>query len=147
MSDFDKELFASLLIKAKGKRTLNNYARQSGVTGAHISRLSRALLDSPPTAPTIKKLADHAHNDVTYEKLMSAAGYMDEDPDSTNSENTDDIRPLTPEEQVFFKDWDKLSEEQQEKVKDYIRLLRLEAEQYNNKFEDGEDDNSSSKKS
>lgn len=77
MTEFDKEKFAELLYKAKGKRSINNYALKSGVTSAHISRLLRGLLDTAPTPPTIKKLADHAQNDVTYEDLMKAAGHIE----------------------------------------------------------------------
>ncbi|CEP67106.1 Uncharacterized [Moorella glycerini] len=79
MSGFNKEKFAQLLNKARGDRSINQYALQSGVTSAHISRLSRALLNSPPTPQTIKKLADHAYNNVTYEDLMAAAGYLPEE--------------------------------------------------------------------
>ncbi|MED3732517.1 XRE family transcriptional regulator [Geobacillus sp. FSL K6-0789] len=75
---FDKQKFAELLEKAKGNRSINHYAQKSGVTSAHISRLLRCLLDSPPTPQTIKKLADHAHNGVTYKDLMEAAGYIDD---------------------------------------------------------------------
>jgi transcriptional regulator with XRE-family HTH domain len=78
ISKFDKEKFAFLLNKARGNRSINQYALHSGVTAAHISRLSRGLLDSPPTPQTIKKLAEHAHNNVTYEELMAAAGYLQE---------------------------------------------------------------------
>jgi hypothetical protein len=73
---FDKEKFALLLIKARGERSINQYALHSGVTSAHISRLSRALLDSPPTPQTIGKLAKSAYNGVTYEDFMDAAGYI-----------------------------------------------------------------------
>lgn len=73
---FNKHLFAKLLDMAKGKRSLNQYAQKSGVTSAHLSRLMRALLDVPPEAKTIKKLADHAHNNITYERLILAAGHI-----------------------------------------------------------------------
>lgn len=75
MSEFNKELFAELLLKAKGKRSLNKYAEDSGVTSAHISRLTRSLLDTAPTPQTIEKLANAAV-DVTYEELMIAAGHF-----------------------------------------------------------------------
>jgi hypothetical protein len=79
LGNFNKELFAELLNKAKGDRSINNYALKSGVTAAHISRLLRSLLDTPPMPDTIKKLSDHAHNDVHYNDLMSAAGHFDKD--------------------------------------------------------------------
>jgi transcriptional regulator with XRE-family HTH domain len=75
---FSKEKFASLVNMAIGERSLNEYARQTGVSAAHISRLSRALLDTPPNPQTIKKLADFASNNVSYHDLMSAAGYLEQ---------------------------------------------------------------------
>jgi len=77
---FDKEKFANLIMQAKGNRSLNQYAAASGVTSAHISRLSRQLLDSPPSPQIIRKLAEAAHNDVTYDQLMAAAGHTDPQP-------------------------------------------------------------------
>lgn len=72
----DKNKFALLLRKAKGpERSLNQYAIDSGVSSAHISRLLRGLLDTPPTPQTIEKLAEHAFGGVTYEQFMEAAGY------------------------------------------------------------------------
>lgn len=73
---FDKDRFAYLLRKAKGpERSLNQYALDSGVSAAHISRLMRGLLDAPPTPQTIEKLAEFAYGGVTYEQFMEAAGY------------------------------------------------------------------------
>jgi transcriptional regulator with XRE-family HTH domain len=74
---FDKNKFALLINQAIGERSLNEYARQTGVSAAHISRLSRALLDTPPNPQTIKKLAEFAYNEVSYNSLMNAAGYLD----------------------------------------------------------------------
>ena len=73
---FNKNKFALLLRKAKGpERSLNQYAIDSGVSSAHISRLMRGLLDTPPTPQTIEKLAEFAYGGVTYEQFMEAAGY------------------------------------------------------------------------
>jgi transcriptional regulator with XRE-family HTH domain len=78
---FDKKNFATLINTAIGERSLNEYARQTGVSAAHISRLSRALLDTPPNPQTIKKLAEFAHNNISYNVLMNAAGYFDQSGD------------------------------------------------------------------
>lgn len=75
---FDKNRFAAYIDQAIGERSLNEYARQTGVSAAHISRLSRALLDTPPNPQTIKKLADFAGNNVSYNDLMNAAGYLEQ---------------------------------------------------------------------
>ncbi len=82
---FNKQKFAVLLEKAKGNRSINQYALQCGVSSAHISRLMRQLLDTPPNPETIKLFASKAHNEVTYNNLMVAAGYIEED----NSVNED----------------------------------------------------------
>lgn len=77
MAYFNKKLFADLLNKAKGDRSVNEYARQSGISSAHISRLLRALLDTPPSPATIEKLAQYSYG-ITYEELMEAAGHVNE---------------------------------------------------------------------
>ncbi|ADQ06470.1 immunity repressor protein (phage-related protein) [Caldicellulosiruptor hydrothermalis 108] len=73
---FDKKEFARLLELAKGDRSINEYAKECGVSSAHISRLLRCLLDTPPNPETIKKIASKAKNGVTYEDLMKAAGHI-----------------------------------------------------------------------
>lgn len=73
---FDKKAFAKLLTLALGKRSINQYERDSGVSAAHISRLMRELVDTPPSPQTIEKLSAKAHNEVSYEDLMKAAGYL-----------------------------------------------------------------------
>ncbi len=90
MGSFNKDKFAKLLQVAQGERSLNKYAFESGVTSAHISRLSRCLLDTPPSPQTIKKLAACAHNEVRYEDFMVAAGYLDtlHIEDNSNFSNT-----------------------------------------------------------
>lgn len=73
---YKKEEFAKLLKLAKGNRSVNQYARESGVSAAHISRLLRSLLDNPPTPATIDKFAQTAYNNITYRDLMIAAGHI-----------------------------------------------------------------------
>lgn len=73
---FNKSLFAELLKQAKGDRSINEYANETGVSSAHVSRLLRQLLDSAPEPATIKKLANKATNNVSYESMMSAAGHF-----------------------------------------------------------------------
>lgn len=62
---FDKKNFAQLLEQAKGERSINQYALHSGISAAHISRLLRGLLETPPNPDTIKLLADKAINNIT----------------------------------------------------------------------------------
>ncbi|ARK32447.1 hypothetical protein [Halalkalibacter krulwichiae] len=73
---FNKEEFAVLLQQAKGNRSINNFANETGVSAAHISRFLRQMIASPPTPETISKFAAKAHNEVTYKDLMVAAGHI-----------------------------------------------------------------------
>jgi SOS regulatory protein LexA len=76
VAGYDKEKFGELLKKAIGKRSMNKYAEAAGVSNAHVSRLIRGILDKAPEAETIRKLADAAHNEVSYDELMEAAGHL-----------------------------------------------------------------------
>ncbi|MGF7185303.1 transcriptional regulator with XRE-family HTH domain [Desulfitispora alkaliphila] len=76
---FNKETFAFLLDKAKGDRSINQYANETSVSAAHISRFLRQMIGSPPTPETISKFAENAANDVSYRDLMIAAGYISEE--------------------------------------------------------------------
>jgi transcriptional regulator with XRE-family HTH domain len=63
---FNKPIFAFLLNKAKGDRSINQYADEANISASHISRLLRKLVDSPPTPETISKLALKANNGAGY---------------------------------------------------------------------------------
>ena len=67
LGEFDKKKFATLLKKAVGQpaRGINEYGRQSGVSGSYISRFLYPLsrpeqkwVKVPPGAEVIKKLAN-----------------------------------------------------------------------------------------
>ncbi len=75
--NFDKKDFAFLLSKARGSRSRNKYAEECGISSAHISRLLREKIDTPPSPETIQKFSSVAHNGITYEDLMIAAGYIE----------------------------------------------------------------------
>ena len=86
---FNKEEFANLLDRAKGERSINNFASETGVSAAHISRFLRQMIASPPTPETISKFAAKAHNEVTYQDLMVAAGHLARQAD--NDENRESV--------------------------------------------------------
>ncbi|RIE01754.1 hypothetical protein D3H35_13200 [Cohnella faecalis] len=73
---FDVERFADLLKSAKGNRSINKYAQDIDISAAHISRLIRGLIGTPPSPETINKFAQGAHNGVSYNELMMAAGHI-----------------------------------------------------------------------
>ncbi|MGE5631590.1 MAG: hypothetical protein ACM3TR_10910 [Caulobacteraceae bacterium] len=90
MNHFDKHKFSELLLRAKGERSINQYALHCGVSAAHISRLVRELIDTSPNPETIRKFADKAYNGVTYKQLMEAAGYIESETTFINKTNKHD---------------------------------------------------------
>lgn len=86
---FNKEEFANLLEKAKGDRSINKYASDADLSPAHISRLLRKLLDTPPSPETIAKLSQSASNGVSYDSFMLAAGHINEAEDNTEEDARD----------------------------------------------------------
>ena len=73
---FDKKFFAKVLSLAKGDRTNQQFADDSGVSRPYISMLLNLKREDPPTPDILKKLAIAAHNNITYAQLMVAAGYV-----------------------------------------------------------------------
>lgn len=77
MNTFDKKMFSTLLVKAKGNRSINQFSLNSQVDAGYISRFINLKKNTPPTPEVLKKIASCSHNGVTYEDLMKAAGYIE----------------------------------------------------------------------
>lgn len=73
---YNRSLFAALLKQAIGGRSINQFALHCGVSAAYISRLLRQKTKTPPNPPIILKMANKAHNQISYMNLMTAAGYL-----------------------------------------------------------------------
>jgi len=86
-SKFNTVTFALLLEKAKGDRSITQYANKIDVSAAHISRLLRKLVKSPPAPDTINKFASDAYNGVTYSELMLAAGHINNEAEEISTDN------------------------------------------------------------
>ncbi len=128
---FDKHKFGRLLMKAVGDRSLNEYGRLTGISAAHISRLTRGLLDAPPNPQTIKQLAAYAANGVTYEEMMVTAGHLN--PDWQPGPAGLDTRPVRRPPKVDVRD---ISDEEAELIA-FIRRSwsRLTPDQRKKKLE------------
>jgi hypothetical protein len=74
--NFNRDLFADLLQKAKGDRSINRFGSEADVDPGYISRLLRHQLETPPGATVLTKIAGSAANGVTIEQLLGAAGYI-----------------------------------------------------------------------
>ena len=87
---FNQKKFRDILEKARNNRTNEEYARQSGVSRPYISAYMNLRRDDPPSPEVIKRLAEAAHNGVTYDDLMEAAGYITRNPDVIEEAIKDD---------------------------------------------------------
>lgn len=73
MGEINEELV--LLIKeAQGNRGQNQFAQQCDISSSSLTKIS--IGSYTPSAKFLAKIANHAHNGVTYEMLMNAAGYL-----------------------------------------------------------------------
>ncbi len=146
---YDKKRFAELLEIAKGNnRSINKYGMDSNVDPGYISRLLRCLVDTPPSANVIKKLAEKAYNGVTINNLMAAAGYLEEEVTNTPSTPMPENLPpllqdLDPElvrkfyeamndplEELFFDDILSASKEEREELIREFLILRKERKKH-----------------
>jgi transcriptional regulator with XRE-family HTH domain len=73
---FDKEKFKELLFDAMGERTQEEFAELCDVNRTYISKYLNMRLDNPPSPNILKRIAQNARNEITYEQLMDAAGHI-----------------------------------------------------------------------
>lgn len=86
---FDKEKFKFLLEKAVGDRNATEFSKQSGVNRTYISKFLNKKVDNPPSPEILKRLADAAHNNITYAELMEASGYIEKGSEQYIEANND----------------------------------------------------------
>ncbi len=79
---FNKESFREVIIKARGDRSQAEFAEDCNLSYAYLNKYANGKLEDAPTLGTIKKIAV-ATKTVTYEELLSAAGY---DPEKYKSD-------------------------------------------------------------
>lgn len=76
---FDQSTFSDLLKKAIGSRKQKEFASEIGISPAHLSRILNHRFDTPPSIDTLKKIAASAENNISYQELLEACGYISED--------------------------------------------------------------------
>lgn len=119
---FDKETFRRLLIKARGDRNNKEFAESANVSRSYVSGYINMSIDSPPTPDVIKRLSTKAQNNVRYEDLMEAAGYIsstyiEEEKQYYASHND-------PEDKKLLDEIKKLPPEAQAELDQYIEFLK-----------------------
>lgn len=81
---FTKEVFAKVLEKARGDRSVKQFSMKSEVSLSHMSEYLEKLRDTAPSEETLRNIASVARNGVTFEDLKEATkGNMNEARQST----------------------------------------------------------------
>ena len=120
-----------LIKKAQGNKTLNQFALGSGVNAGHLSRILNGNFKNPPSPETLKKIANNSRGEITYEELLKASGYI-EDNDLTgesslySKENIDKFNQLVENERVkvLFDKIGDLNDEELDQVVNIITIIK-----------------------
>ena len=73
--DYDRDRLSELVKQAQGTRTQTQFAKEAGISAAHIGRMRRGLLTTRPKKNTLENIAIFSEGDVSLEDLLDAAGY------------------------------------------------------------------------
>jgi|SRR5687767_1646746 len=105
------EHLQQLRLMRKDQPSIRQVAEETKISNAYLSQLERGVAENP-SPHVLHKLAEYY--DTPYESLMAAAGYLKAQPSKSGAPS-----PL----EVLLKTA-KLSQEEEEQVKQFIRFLR-----------------------
>lgn len=112
---FNKKIFAMLIDKAKGERSVRRFAQEAGISYLQLRKLLMCEQENPPRLKLITKLAENSENGIELEDYLYAAG---------KAESEDDDTPeISPKIKMLIKDYNSLSSKQQKTVDDFIDFL------------------------
>ncbi|MBR3995384.1 MAG: hypothetical protein IKI97_08910 [Clostridia bacterium] len=112
---FNKRIFAMLIEKAKGERSVRRFALESGISYLQLRKLIMCEQENPPGLKLITKLAENSENGVDIEDYLYAAGKSDD----FFSEGDQ----LSPKMRLLIQNYNLLSSKQQKTVDDFIDFL------------------------
>ena len=113
-----------LIKAAQGDRTQNEYALHARVDSGTITKIINEK--RVPSPATLKKLASKAHNGVTYQMLMEAAGHIER----TEITATPDL--IIPDElknvRVAFHrgEFDDLTQDEVDKLAEFAKFIKTQ---------------------
>ena len=73
---FRKNILSLLLEKARGERSLRQFAIECDISYVQMRKLVLCAQENPPRPKLIKKIADHCSEGVTFDDLMFASGHI-----------------------------------------------------------------------
>jgi hypothetical protein len=114
---FNKKILAILIDKAKGDRSLRQFALDCDISYMQLRKLSLCVQENPPRRKLLQKLAQNSFNGIELEDFLFSAGTNEEEP------------AKHPEKHVSKKHdiqsvYEKLSLRQKKTVEDFIDFLR-----------------------
>ena len=112
---FNKRIFAMLIDKAKGERSVRRFALESGISYLQLRKLLMCEQENPPGIKLITKLAENSENGVDIEDYLYAVGKSYE----FCSESDD----FSPKIRLLVENYNLLSSKQQKTVDDFIDFL------------------------
>ena len=116
INHFNKEKLAILIqIAIEKEKSLNQYALRAGISSAHISRISRKLLNTPPSPQALQKMANASSGSITYMELMEACGYIDSPIDDVLTEYMIGMSKS---------EYEKLSSEQKNQIRNFALFIQ-----------------------
>ena len=113
--NFNKKIFAMLIEKAKGERSVRRFASECGISYLQLRKLLMCEQENPPRIKLITKLAENSENGVELEDYLYAAGKTEND--------TSDMVELSQKEKHLLGNYNSLSVKQQKTVEDFIDFL------------------------
>ena len=74
-SRFRKNILSMLIEKARGERSLRQFAIECDISYVQMRKLVLCAQENPPRPKLIKKISEHCVGGVTFDDLMFAAGH------------------------------------------------------------------------
>ncbi len=112
---WNKKIFALLLEKAKGDRSLRQFSFDSDISYVQMRKLYYMTQENPPRPKLIKKIANACWNEVDLEDLLYAAGVF---PTDTRIHRENDLSPAGIADKVRA-----LSPKSKKSAEDFISYL------------------------
>lgn len=108
---WNKKIFSILLDRAKGDRSLRQFAFDSDISYVQMRKLVYMTQENPPRPKLIKKIANAAWNEVDLEDLLYAAGIFPadtrvrEEHESSPAGIAEKVRALSPKSRKSAEDY------------------------------------------
>ncbi len=112
---FNKKIFAMLIDKARGERSVRRFAADSGISYLQLRKLLMCEQENPPRLKLITKLAENSENGIELEDYLYAAGKSE--PEDSNTVE------LSQKEKHILENYNSLSLKQQKTVEDFVDFL------------------------